>query len=259
MATSEGLRAIETIRPDDQVWAFDLAKNEWRLCRVAKPYSISYKGTLVLVTIAGDTTEATYEHLFWVVSGTDLASRPKREHLARVLVPADATMAGRWVDSCDLRIGDMVLLRDGRSLPVQNVQHRLFDGRVYNMEVDDLHCYTVGRNGALVHNENGKGTGETPNPATKNRVKPRKATREQIDEAQPRSDAGEMIDPNTNEPLTPGEIDLGHKPGNEWRTRKKMHEERGSTREEVIEAENDPDLYWWEDRTENRSHRHEAN
>jgi hypothetical protein len=33
---------------------------------------------------------------------------------------------------------------------------------VYNMEVDDLHCYTVGRNGVLVHNSNGPETGPAP-------------------------------------------------------------------------------------------------
>jgi len=37
----------------------------------------------------------------------------------------------------------------------------------------------------------------------------------------------------------------------------KMHEEKGSTRKEVIEAENDPKLYQYEDRKENRSHKHE--
>jgi hypothetical protein len=36
-----------------------------------------------------------------------------------------------------------------------------------------------------------------------------------------------------------------------------MHEEKGSTRKEVIEAENDPDLYHWEDCSSNRSHRNE--
>ena len=32
-------------------------------------------------------------------------------------------------------------------------------GIVYNMEVEDLHCYSVGENGILVHNDNGIGTG----------------------------------------------------------------------------------------------------
>ena len=36
-----------------------------------------------------------------------------------------------------------------------------------------------------------------------------------------------------------------------------MNETQGSTRPEVIEAENDPDLYQLEDRSSNRSHKHE--
>jgi RHS repeat-associated protein len=95
------------------------------------------------------------------------------------------------------------------------------------------------------------------NKATKNRVKPRKSTLKKVTDKQPRNENGEMIDPNTGEPLKEGEIDLGHKPGQEWRVRKAMHETAGSTREEVIEQENDSDLYQWEDRASNRSHRYE--
>jgi len=89
------------------------------------------------------------------------------------------------------------------------------------------------------------------------RVSPRKSTKEQVTQNQPRDSEGRMIDPNTKEPLKTGEIDLGHKAGNEWKTRAQMHKEKGSTRKEVIEAENNPNLYHWEDRTSNRSHKHE--
>ena len=72
------------------------------------------------------------------------------------------------------------------------------------------------------------------------RVKLRKGTREEIEARQPRNDKGEMVDPNTQEPLAPGEIDVGHKPGQEWKKRKEMHRGRGSSREEVIETETTP-------------------
>jgi hypothetical protein len=146
------------IRPNDKVWSFDVVREEWRLCRVAKPYSIPYKGTLVLVTIAGETTEATYQHPYWVVRGEGLADRPWPEQRAEV--PRGATMQGRWVDSCDLRVGDELLLRDGRIVPIERLTHRLFEGAVYNMAVEDLCCYSVGRNSVLVHNDNGPGTGD---------------------------------------------------------------------------------------------------
>jgi hypothetical protein len=67
----------------------------------------------------------------------------------------------------------------------------------------------------------------------KRRVTLRKGTRQQIEASQPRNAAGEMIDPNTQQPLKPGEIDVGHKPGQEWRKRQQMHRERGSSRTEV--------------------------
>ncbi len=92
---------------------------------------------------------------------------------------------------------------------------------------------------------------------TQNRVKLRKGTIQKIHENQPRNDKGEMIDPNTKKPLKPDETDIGHTPGNEWRKRKRMHKEKGSTRKQVIEEENNPTLYQLEDRHENRSRKHE--
>jgi hypothetical protein len=71
-------------------------------------------------------------------------------------VPANATSPGRWVDSCDLRVGDEVLLRDGRIVPLDAVAFRPFEGYVYNMEVDERRYYTVGRNSVLVYNANGE-------------------------------------------------------------------------------------------------------
>lgn len=93
--------------------------------------------------------------------------------------------------------------------------------------------------------------------ATHRRVTLRKNTREQIEQRQPRNSEGQMVDPNTGQPLRPGEVDVGHKPGNEWRKRKADHEASGSTRQEVIETENNPDLYQLEDRSNNRSRRFE--
>ena len=89
-------------------------------------------------------------------------------------------------------------------------------------------------------------------------MKIRNGTRQEIEAKQPRNKAGKMVAPNTKAPLKPGEIDVGHETGNEWRHRKKMHDESGSTRKEVLDAENDPDLYHLDDRSSNRSHRFEA-
>jgi hypothetical protein len=99
--------------------------------------------------------------------------------------------------------------------------------------------------------------GGNAKPATDTRVKLRQRTRAEIEANQPRDNAGQMIDPNTRQPLKQGEIDVGHKPGQEWRVRRQMHQERGSSRAEVIESENNSNLYQLEDKAANRSHRYE--
>jgi hypothetical protein len=87
--------------------------------------------------------------------------------------------------------------------------------------------------------------------------------------------AKQFIDPNTNElipHLEPPEFfpkghpceglrkpraDIGHKKEHKWSTRLAEHKSKGSTREQMIEAENNADLYHIEDRSSNRSHKHE--
>lgn len=54
-----------------------------------------------------------------------------------------------------------------------------------------------------------------------------------------------------------GPFDIGHKQGESWKKRKQEHIERRSTRKEVIEAENDPNLYQVEDPRSNRSRRYD--
>ena len=115
-------------------------------------------------------------------------------------------------------------------------------------------------NGAPEANAANTQTAKTNNSVvdpTKNRVKLHKETVQKIKENQPRNETGQMIDPNTKKPLTPGQIDMGHKLGQEWHKRREMHKNKGSTRKEVSEAENDPNLYHLEDRSSNQSHKYE--
>jgi hypothetical protein len=60
------------------------------------------------------------------------------------------------VDAADVRVGDELLLRDGRVVGVEGVRHGPYHAEVYNVEVEDLHCYAVGPHGVLLHNENGE-------------------------------------------------------------------------------------------------------
>ncbi|MDL2213831.1 HNH/ENDO VII family nuclease [Bacteroides sp. OttesenSCG-928-N06] len=94
--------------------------------------------------------------------------------------------------------------------------------------------------------------------ATKNRVKLRKSTKEKRKENAEKTPAGDFIDPN-NGKIVPqdGPYDIGHKSGESWKKRKKDHIDNGSTRKEVIEAENNPDLCQIEDPSSNRSRRYD--
>ena len=111
---------------------------------------------------------------------------------------------------------------------------------------------TVGVSDAIVD-------GVKATDAVKNRVKLRKSTRTTVIEQAPKNADGDFIDPNTGM-IVPkeGPFDIGHKRGGEsWKKRKQEHLDRGCTRKEVIEAENDPDLYQVEDPKSNRSLRYD--
>jgi hypothetical protein len=148
-----GLKPIERVAIGERVWACDLSVNEWRLCRVAEVLIFEGEGPLVEVTILGQKIESTYHHPFWVISGQFLEHRPKPDHLVSAQVK-NAIVPGRWVDAGDLLAGDVVLLQDGRQVPVEDIDVRYFVGYVYNLTVDGLQNYAVGPDRVLAHNNN---------------------------------------------------------------------------------------------------------
>jgi hypothetical protein len=149
VATGCGPEPIEEIRRDNQVWAFDLVTGTWRLCRVLQTFVHDFEGTSAFITVDGETIESTAGHPFWVVRGEDLADRNCPKHITP---PEGATTPGRWVEAGDVRVGDDLLLRDGRIVAVQAVRREQFKGKVYNFSVAELESYAVGVNNVLVHN-----------------------------------------------------------------------------------------------------------
>ena len=96
------------------------------------------------------------------------------------------------------------------------------------------------------------------NEAVKRRVSLRKAVKEQILEKAERTPSGDFIDPNTQKVIPKeGPYDIGHVKDNSWKERKAEHIKKGHTRKEVIEAENNPDLYHIEDPSSNRSRKYD--
>ena len=110
---------------------------------------------------------------------------------------------------------------------------------------------TVGVSDAIVD-------GTKADHAVKNRVKLRKSTRATIIDQAIKNAEGDFIDPNTGMVVPKeGPFDIGHRHGESWKKRKQEHIDKGSTRKEVIEAENDPNIYQVEDPKSNRSRRYD--
>lgn len=95
-------------------------------------------------------------------------------------------------------------------------------------------------------------------PVAAQRVTLRSETVTKIREAAPKTEGGELIDPNTGKAIVRGQEDIGHKPGYEWRCIQARARTNNWTREQLIEYANDPSLYQVEDRSSNRSHEYEA-
>ncbi len=101
-------------------------------------------------TSASEVIEATLGHPFWVIEGESLAERPRPEHSPKA--PATSCLAGRWVDAGDLQVGDVLLLKHSRRAAVTQLAVREANEKVYNIKVEELHCYAVGESPILVHN-----------------------------------------------------------------------------------------------------------
>jgi hypothetical protein len=103
------------------------------------PYSVT--------VTAQDGTCSTNQMFTWNINS--------RRHDMEIL-PAEATTLGRWVDAGHLRVGDELLLRDGRVVPVETLRVERLNEEVYNFELEAVHTYAVGQNEVLVHNGNAK-------------------------------------------------------------------------------------------------------
>ncbi len=152
ISTETGLRPIQDVGIGDLVWAFNLSDGTWRLCPVLDTHESDHTQPLVELTIAGETVRATLGHPFWVIEGDDLASRPRRSHILKAST-SSPIVPGRWVDSHDLKVGDVLLLRGTRPARITEISLCPFAGKVYNFAVDSLHCYAVGATQILVHND----------------------------------------------------------------------------------------------------------
>jgi RHS repeat-associated protein len=156
VGTERGLRPIAQVEAGDRVWAYDFLNGVWRLCLVECRHDANYDGPLVTLHADEGKVTATAYHPVWVIQGDDLASRPIPRHLD----PDEdqgGSLPGRWVNSHDLREGDVVFLRGRGPVTVRRIVQRHEQTPVCNLTVRDLHTFAVGLNQFLVHNVSGTG------------------------------------------------------------------------------------------------------
>ncbi len=81
----------------------------------------------------------------------------------------------------------------------------------------------------------------------------RNDVRAEVEARAPKTADGKFIDPNTGEVIE-GKYDLGHKPGNEFRTEQAKAQSEGLTQKQFNDRMNNPDKYQIESPSANRSH-----
>ena len=154
--TSNGLVPLEAIESGTAVYAFDLSKGVWVKAQVAQRRTWPFSGEMITIRVGAETIEATWNHPFLVVRGADLEFR--RVPMDLPAGEAVSTVHGRWVEARDIRIGDVLLVRNGTAAVVEGTSSRNTTGEVYFLEIEGLHNHAVGRQGILVHNS-GKESG----------------------------------------------------------------------------------------------------
>ncbi len=134
ISTADGLVNIENISPGDFVWAENPETGEKGLKQVVQTF-VKEKYELVHIFVNGEEIVTTIEHPFYI---------PQKG----------------WTSAIKLRAGDILVLRNGKHVVIEKVQHEILENpvTVYNFEVEDFHTYYVGNSSVLVHNDCGKPT-----------------------------------------------------------------------------------------------------
>ncbi len=116
-----------------------------------EPLAHTYAGDFDTIIVGSDRIKTTGNHPFWVISGDELAFRPAARDVP--VHEQGATSGGRWVEARDLRPADILLRNNGQSVRVENLYRSHEHLIVYNVTISELHNYSVGSMGVLVHNK----------------------------------------------------------------------------------------------------------
>ncbi|MEG0856838.1 MAG: polymorphic toxin-type HINT domain-containing protein, partial [Terrisporobacter sp.] len=128
ISTEDGLVSIEDIKEGDLVWAQDPETGEIALKPVVQTF-IKETDTILYIKTAGETIEATEQHVFFI-DGVG------------------------WIPASMIEEGDVVALQSGEKAEVEKIDKVVHNEliTVYNFEVEDFHTYFVSDTNVLVHN-----------------------------------------------------------------------------------------------------------
>lgn len=176
---------MSQIGAGERVWGYDFLNGVWRLCRVECRHDANYDGPLATLYADVGKVTATAFHPFWVIQGDDLANRPTPRQVGDD-EDQGGSLPGRWVNSHDLREGDIIVLKGRGPVTLRRVVQRHEQTPVCNLTVEELHTFAVGEMQVLVHNASGTagGTRGTLNPQSERII-----YREGATEARPMSGA----------------------------------------------------------------------
>ena len=96
-------------------------------CRVEAVHERFYEDSLVTVHTEGGSFRSTTYHPVWVLAGRQLADRPACTELTEH-EDEGLALPGRWVNSHDLRPGDVLLAADGTQRYVVRTEQEFVSG-----------------------------------------------------------------------------------------------------------------------------------
>ncbi len=157
--TEDGLVPIETIESGSRVYTYDPVQRRWVSRKVLQVQVHEFKGEMLSISSNDTAIQVTGNHPVWVLSGKDLDRRPAATEIG--YTERRETPRGRWLEARSLLPGDRLFGINGRPLAIANIARQGVETTVYNLKVEGLHTYLVGRDGVLVHN---KGSAEMAAP-----------------------------------------------------------------------------------------------
>jgi RHS repeat-associated protein len=137
--TENGLKPIAEIEIGDKVLSFDEESGTTSYQLVVAVIENEQQYQLVKITLySGKSIEATAEHPFYI-------------------------KGKGWNPASSLKVGQALVLHNGTTVVVEEVDTSIRTEKVYNLTVANTHNYFVGGDGVLVHNAKCKGTGSYTN------------------------------------------------------------------------------------------------